>query len=217
MVPFNSALLSLPALGGSPMDMCSVLDQETADLLRSFEDRMMRRPEEVERIFQSERIGAYTDAKVRKSRDCYFELLGMLAERGLLRLTTRRRGAITPFRVQKNSGKQRLVLDCRRANVEFERAPFTEIAAAEAFTTMRVEPGRTVHVATADVEACFYQVGVQLALSEFFCLPSISATEATTLGLSVTQEGASVCSLAGALYLCLAVLPMGWSWAFWIM
>lgn len=205
--PFNKGLLSLPAIGGSPVEMSSVLDQETADLVRSFEDRMLRSSEEVEGTFKDEQIGMHTYAKVRRSRACYFDLT-MLNEMGLLHFTPRRRGRITPFWLQSESGKQRLVLDCRRVNVEFQSAPFTEIAAIEAFNACR----------SGKIGACCHRRrrgmpppsgGTAGSVSELVCLPTSSAAEAASFGLLVTQSCVSIDPVVGDLFPCLFVLPMG--------
>lgn len=60
-------------------DMCSVLDDETADLVRPFEDWIMRDAEEVERAFKSERFGSYTEVNIRRSQECYYDFLANLA------------------------------------------------------------------------------------------------------------------------------------------
>eukprot|EP00971_Amphidinium_carterae_P055426 1092568-Amphidinium_carterae.1 len=79
------------------------------------------------------------DRRLRSNRSDYLEFLTMMMERGLLKPISplQRKGFITPFFVKKKNGKQRLVLDCRMVNMLFSHAPYTELAAAEAFTGSR--------------------------------------------------------------------------------
>eukprot|EP00959_Pyramimonas_sp_CCMP1952_P218752 4574479-Pyramimonas_sp.AAC.1 len=78
-----------------------------------------------------------------------------------------------------------------------------------------MEPGQELYAASADIEACFYQCGGIEKLSNYFCLPSVSADVALELGLAVDIRGQDIAGREGV-HPCLVVLPMGWSWSFWL-
>jgi hypothetical protein len=110
---------------------------------------------------------------------------------------------------------QRLVLDCRLVNAYFKDSPFTEIAAAEALASVETEVDQEVFIASGDIKACFYQCGIDEALSEWFCLPTVSGDEARAIGINAYDDGTPLPAGAAAVSLSMAVLPMGFSWAFW--
>ena len=81
----------------------------------------------------------------------------MLAKRGLLGLTRRRRGTVSPFFVKKKKGQQRLVLDCRAINQLFRKPRRPEMGPAESIQRMQTPEGQTSYEADADLKNCFYQ------------------------------------------------------------
>ena len=91
-----------------------------------------------------------------------------------------------------------------------------EIGGAEALASLEVPPGASVYAAVADIKNCFYQAGLPTSLCEFFCLEAVSVSEAIALGFEVFTDGTPlVGNDAGLVDICLIVLPMGWTWAFW--
>ena len=124
-------------------------------------------------------------------------------------------GASLRFFVGKKGNKQRLVFDCRRTNQRFCHAPFTEIGCSEAFSSIEVPSGQCLYSASADVVSCFYQCGIPVELSEFFCLDGISGAEALAIGFRTNLDGTPILGSEAELFPALLVLPMGWGWAFW--
>ena len=110
----------------------------------------------------------------------------------------------------RRGGKLRLVFDCRVANAYFSKGPAMEMGAPEAFTSISVPPGSRLYSASADIEACFYQCGIDPELSQFFCLPSLTGQEALSVGLCEV-EGVPVAADDAVVYPALSVVPMGWS------
>ena len=183
MVPYDADQVSLPRLGGKPVPLETVLDGAAAELVRNFEQRILR-PEETEQTAR-----CYTDVVLRRSRARYLGFLKQLADRNLLVLTRLKKGGDTPFFVSKKAGKQRLVLDCHASNELFFAAPYTEIASAESFASIEVEKHDLLYIAAADVEACFYQVAIPPAFSRYFCLKCVSTDEARLTGLDRCDGG----------------------------
>ena len=134
VAPFRAADVSLPSLGGRAVELSSVLDSDAKELLLNFDTHILRDPEEAGQVLRDQKIGSYTDALLRSSPQLYETFLKSLADRNLLRWTVERKARITPFFVNKKGNKLRLVFDCRRANVHFQRAPDMEMGSAEAFS-----------------------------------------------------------------------------------
>ena len=109
------------------------------------------------------------------------------------------------------------MLDCRRSNMFFKHAPVMESGSSESFASMRAPPGSQLYTASADVEACFYQCGIQEELSRYFCLPPVSGAEALRAGLTHWGDGEAIDSSVRGVSPALAVMPMGFSWAMWLM
>ena len=69
-----------------------------------------------------------------------------------------------------------------------------------------------LYVAQGDIKDYFYACGIDPQLSEYFCLPPIDQEEMTSLALSL--PGMTACGASPRIFPQLAVMPMGWSWAF---
>ena len=70
-----------------------------------------------------------------------------------------------------------------------------------------------MYIAQADVKNCFYQIELPEWLRPYFTLPSITRQEAISIGLVDENYDAGD---GDRIFPCLAVVPMGWSWAFWL-
>ena len=69
----------------------------------------------------------YMDPRLRRSRKLYTQLMAKLNRAGMVRLGTEAgRCEVGIFAVPKKDGRQRLVIDARRANCYFVDAPATE-------------------------------------------------------------------------------------------
>eukprot|EP00969_Alexandrium_andersonii_P022985 1005666-Alexandrium_andersonii.AAC.1 len=76
-------------------------------------------------------------------------------------------------------------------------------------------PNDSCYMATADIKNCFYQCGVPPEWSEFFALDAVTGEEAAGFGQDIDIWGVAVAP-AQKYYPVLRVLPMGWTWSFWI-
>ena len=70
-------------------------------------------------------------------------------------------------------------------------------------------------MAEADIQNCFYQIGVEPWLSEFFAFGAEDVSWIRSLGVQHDLHGNPL-PLSGSLHPVFTVLPMGWSWSFWI-
>ena len=124
---------------------------------------------------------------------------------------------MTPFFVQKKGDMIRLVWDCRLANLLFRLAPQVDLGAGDCLKDLDLSRGKSVWISQADVKNCFYQICLPQWLIPCFCLDPIPKSKAWSLGTQHDYRGISLeFGLAGLVHPALAVLPMGWSWAFWV-
>ena len=75
--------------------------------------------------------------------------------------------------------------------------------------------GKSLHIGQADIEDCFYQCGIPLEFVDYSCLESVPDSFAQDLGYESDIHGVPL-TKNGRCYPVLKVLPMGWSWAFYI-
>jgi len=122
---------------------------------------------------------------------------------------------IQPFFVTKKGGKQRLVLDARRANQWFRRPPCPDMRAGEALQRLELTSGQELFIGTADIRNCFYQCGVPPWLSEFFGFSALPVEQARHGGARLDVWGQDL-PVTGCVFPVLQVLPMGWGWSFYI-
>ena len=108
----------------------------------------------------------------------------------------------------KKSGALRLVFDCRRGNQHFMDPPRLSLFSGAGFSEVQTDEGQELSFASFDVCNAFYQYGVPAWVSEYFCLPKVTAKE---IGITHFQ-GHEVDADAG-FFPQVAVAPMGWSWA----
>ncbi|CAK0891757.1 unnamed protein product, partial [Prorocentrum cordatum] len=191
-------------------DLVSIME-----VLTNFEDLILASPDVV-----SERRGRtpsrpYFDVALRADKKAYVNFVQRLMDRRLLGVASESLSLVTPFSVAKKNGGQRLALDCRLTNILFAHAPTVEIGSSEAMSAIELEPGQELYAASVDIEACFYQCGGIGRPSNYFCLPSVPVEVALELGLTVDVCGQEFTGRE-RVHPCLVVLPMGWSWSFWL-
>jgi hypothetical protein len=113
------------------------------------------------------------------------------------------------FFVKKKSGDLRLIFDTRRSNCKFEAPPYTGLPSAEGLADLEAGVDHPLIFGAGDVEVCFYQYALPLALRGYFGLPAVKAKFLPggfrrDLGCSTKEESVR--------FRC-RVIPMGWSWA----
>ncbi len=139
--------------------------------------------------------------------------------------------------VAKQYGKLRLILDCRRTNLLFRSPPRTVLGSIESWSRVRLGektstnlepecPGTEVHekgappdgtmfVSQEDVRDCFYRLGIDPELGAYFGLPEADPIVLKEVFGGVLPDEVLGLILEGSpLVPNMAVLPMGFSWAF---
>ena len=213
VVPYDSSKLSLPGGQVTPVPLEGLLAGELAACLNL--DNILA-DDDVIRYRTEEHVEPYTDVVIASSRSARQSFLTSLYKCGILGFSRSMRGRITPFCVKKKGDKQRLVLDCRAINKHFRYPPKPEMANVECIGQLAAaHEGSDVFIGTADIKNCFYQCGVPKNLSRYFAFDAVPSSWALDMGALTTIDGEPIYE-CGRLYPVLLVLPMGWSWSFYI-
>ena len=120
---------------------------------------------------------------------------------------------------KKGRERLRLVIDARRANRLFKKAPWCPLGSIESLCRVRVSQEQTLFTAQEDVRDFFYRLGIDETLSVMFGLPALKlsvlrkAFAASGVALPNCLEPGSCPEVVTPT---MQVLPMGFSWAFWL-
>ena len=158
----------------------------------------------------------YTDVVLRGDGKARLQFLRRLVDSGIMGACRVQKARVTPFFVKKKADAIRLVWDCRGAHRYFKPPPPVELGAAECAQRIELGVDETLFMAQADVQNCFYQISLPLWMTPYFAWDRISAREALEVGLTAYVDGTPVKLTDGYVYPCLQVLPMGFSWSFWV-
>ena len=140
---------------------------------------------------------------------------------GFLGVSSQCRGRVGAFCVTKKPKmtdgvlvqRQRLILDCRQVNLQFKPPPHCELGALSALTEIVLGKDDTLYVSGADIQDCFYAARLPPGLADFFCLPhDISLDEY----YRIFGDDASFEYGRSWVSPCITVLPMGFSWSFYL-
>ena len=233
VVPYDQAKVSLPDGSLNPVMLADVLAEKTMGhlILSSMladDDTVLERRE----------FGAapqYTDEAMRGDPGLLRDFSLRLLECGVAGVTSVKKDTVSPFFVKKKGDKQRLVLDCRRVNEIFRRPPSPDLGGGECFSRLCTveregratgtvgptegdacaEQRKKVYFADADIKNCFYQCGMPGDWCDYFVLLEVDRAWLISHGFSTMINGEAL-PAAGPLYIALKVLPMGWTWSFYI-
>ena len=211
--------LSLPTLGAVGVDLVRAVDESIRDVVVNFEERMLQHDDVWTTLSRdTEHLTPYNDPGL-KDRTTYLEFLRLLHERGILSFSQRCRGRVGAFTVSKKSKvvdgvvckRQRLVLDCRQVNMLFRPSPHTELGSLSSLADIALGPSQQLFMSGADIQDCFYAVHIPAEMMSFFCFESdISGSEASWV------SNGSWCGDGDHWSPCINVLPMGFSWSFYL-
>ena len=216
---FGVTVPSYVSSGG--VSLVDALDDPLKNKVIDFENWMLRDASSWSEVCQLvDTVKPYNDPSLR-NRKKYLEFLERLVKGGILSWTRTCRGRVGAFCVSKKSKlvngalqrRQRLVLDCRQTNLQFKDAPYTSLGFLSALCELEVPPDQDLFVSGGDIRDCFYAVVMAEGMSDYFCFSTdLSIDEASTLfGIPMSDFGDG-----GAISPCLSVLPMGFSWSFYL-
>ena len=211
LAPMDLDLLSLPEKGSRGATMAEIFDGAA----ESFVQRLMTKvsAEEVgcQRKAASGLRAPYVDPLIKNCPRRYAAFCKRLQDSGLVEFRETYKEQVGVFTVWKKSGKQRLVIDARLANMRFEEPETVHLATGSTFAAIEVDPGPAIEVGGVDIADAFYHIELIEDLREFFALPGIRASD-----VGVTKCGGKHVPGHQKVFPCLKVVPMGWTHALWI-
>eukprot|EP00438_Fugacium_kawagutii_P002019 Skav214231 [mRNA] locus=scaffold1133:6956:10370:+ [translate_table: standard] len=220
VVPLQLDRLSLPDGTGAGVDLKSALDPSLLSVVENFEDFMLQDPDVWTSISRDcSHLKPYSDPSL-KDRKQYLIFLKMMYDRGILSFVDRCRGRVGAFTVSKKpkvvdgvvKQRQRLVLDCRQTNLLFRPSPHTELGSLASLAELDLDRNDTLYMGGSDIQDCFYGVHIPTEMMQYFCFEhDITGADACWVsgGAFVRDDMAMVSP-------CVNVLPMGFSWSFYL-
>ncbi|CAK0898069.1 unnamed protein product, partial [Prorocentrum cordatum] len=223
VVRYVRSRVDIPEVGAVIPPVESVLDGIGRSYVLDYEQAMMKTPDEWSRVLESEPpVTPYMDEVLKRDPVAYHTFIGDLVKANMLGFTYRPKDLVTPFFVAKKSGAQRLVWGARVPNRRFRDPPPLAMGTSAAYGRLQLPDDRKedgsfstkLFCAQADVRNYFYALGLREELGLFFSLPPVSQASLSQWGVEAvgTPEGPS----GGWVWPFLRVVPMGWSWAFWL-
>ena len=213
--------LSLPSGTIAGVDLAAEFQGHFREMLCDYETWMLQDAGAWSELAEvASQVRPYNDPSLHK-RSSYILFLKHLKECGVLGFTDCCRGRVGAFTVAKKPKevggvkveRQRLVLDCRQVNLQFKAPPMTELGSLAALTELELGEGESLFTAGADIQDCFYACNMPDGMKQFFCLMSdLSVHECCEVfgGKPADYEGQH------RIAPCITVLPMGFSWSFYI-
>eukprot|EP00438_Fugacium_kawagutii_P025119 Skav230792 [mRNA] locus=scaffold312:103074:108500:+ [translate_table: standard] len=220
VVDLDLSCLSLPAGQVAGVVLGDSLEEPLAEMVKDFETWMLQDSDTWSSICdQAYKIKPYDDPSL-KDRAKYISFLQHLHGCGILGTTSCCQGRVGTFCVSKKpkvvegqvKQRQRLILDCRQVNLQFREPPHCELGALSALGEIVLEEGQVLYASGSDIQDCFYAARISDELSSFFCLlPDLSLHEAQSIFGPHFQH-----SPGSRISPCITVLPMGFSWSFYL-
>ncbi|CAK0857017.1 unnamed protein product [Prorocentrum cordatum] len=208
VVSFDDSLVSLPEAGNVPVPLGElVAGVGDLDVEAAIHEQLLPRKDAESNLSEAPRQ-PYMDAILRAQPHAYAGLVRRLHTAGMVTFSAAPRERCGLFFVRKKSGKQRMVIDCRRANCWFRRPSTVAVATGSALGELAVPEGEQLYVGHVDICDAFYHFGLPEAFRDYFALPAVKAGD---VGLTVL--GGRPLAPGSRAWPVLAVLPMGWSHA----
>eukprot|EP00438_Fugacium_kawagutii_P035174 Skav225825 [mRNA] locus=scaffold2516:14315:17246:- [translate_table: standard] len=163
------------------------------------------------RVDESDLKQPYLDPVLKHDKKQYADFVSRLHQANLVEYRLEARECVGVFFVWKKSGRQRMVIDARRANLWFGRPQKVSLATGSAFSRIQVDSGPPIHVGGVDISDAFYRIALPSEFRDLFALPGLSAK-----ALRLTELDGVPIDPKQMLFPCFRAIPMGWSHALWI-
>eukprot|EP00971_Amphidinium_carterae_P152973 3032700-Amphidinium_carterae.1 len=208
IAPLDVEKLSLPSPERAPVPLEEVGGEAGSQIVQRVLLKRIPCKEIVSgRIEQSGIRRPYVDPGLRNPQR-YAGLVVALLERGLLEFHERSVCQTGVFAVWKKNGKQRLILDARWSNLNFEGPDDVRLATGQSFGALEVDQGSPVCLGQVDIADAFYTLLLPKELRTLFGFPSIAAKHIPR------KHWPSWASSGGVkLSPCFRAVPMGWTLA----
>ncbi|CAK0874147.1 unnamed protein product, partial [Prorocentrum cordatum] len=198
---YDRNLLSIPHVGAKPVPVKEMLPPKVRCCLEDLNNILLDDQEWDAVCERADPIKLYMDPKLRYSKKTYFQFVRDCHSAGLIRWAPLARGRVTVFCVAKKTGKQRLVVDCRATNRRFRRCPYLPMGTGSSWGEILLED-------------YFYACGIDDDLSSYFCLDDVPGWLVSEL--EGNDSRFSQFYGRDAVAPAFRVLPMGFSWSFYL-
>ena len=216
--------LSVPDMNVKGVPITELLDGAAGKFIKDPENYMLQDSSNWGAVCDDvAKIRIYDDPKLR-NRMFYLRYLKKLHKAGILSWSCSPKGRVGSFVVKKKpkdvNGKlvnrQRLILDCRQVNLLFRAPPATELGSLPALGDIYIPDKYDLHIAGADIRDCFYACSLPSTLRDYFCFTGdITLEEAHSIFGSDCFDSMGL-DTGVIISPCLDVLPMGYSWSFYL-
>ena len=208
VAPMDMGLLSLGG-AGVPADLVQLLRDGRSEVRGFVKDFLLPKDQAEGRLgLEGVPRRPYSDPLLHRPRE-YERLLAVMSSKGMIEYSLDVVETCGLFSVWKKNGRQRLIIDARRANCWFKDPPKTRLSSGDSFARLFAAADLTVELGQTDIQDAFYQLAMPVELRPYFGLAPVRAGR---VGVSVTVEGSQV-SPSTLIYPRLCVLAMGWTHA----
>lgn len=212
LAPMDLDLISLPPPSSTAASLDMIFGEEAGKFRHRLLSMVLADAEVKQRKADVGLKAPYVDPLLRSSPRKYADFCRLLHERGLVEFRHHGRERVGVFTVWKKSGKQRLVIDARLANMHFEAPPSVSLATGASFGLLEVPGGGPpLEVGGVDIADAFYHISLDEDLRELFSLAPLRAED-----VGITQVQGQEVKANQMVFPCLKVVPMGWTLALWI-
>ena len=209
--PYQEELLSWPAEGSHPVALATLWGDGGLEKVGSFlTNELLPAPVAAERVGQSTLKKPHWDPRL-LSRKRYTSFINQMRSRGLVDFRADIKQQVGVFCVSKKSGKLRLIIDARLANLHFSDPASLGLCTGAGLSSIELGEESVLHIGHADLQDAFYHFQLPELLRPYFGLRPVRAGD---VGVTVLDDGTPVAE-GDWVYPTLCVVPMGWSWAMW--
>ena len=209
---FNLEAVSIPEAGWEPIGLHDLWGSNGRKIVDDFVQQQLLPPEEAKLNLDATGLGCTYWDPILRHRKTYAKFVKRLAASHLVDFSLSPvREEVSFFCVYKKNGRQRLIVDARRANAHFREPDYVHLTTGDGLGGLEFPSNSSVKVCTADLKDAFYHLALPVELRDVFGLPRVRAGDVGVFSLN-----GSVVSANQWLSPRLAVVPMGWSWALWI-
>lgn len=218
-VPMDLSSLSLPSGAVAGVELLGALKGPVKGMVENFEEYLLRDAGDWNALADSTAsLDPYNDPLL-LGRKGYLAFLKKLFDSGVLDFADSCSGRVGAFSVAKKPKvvdgvpiqRQRLVLDCRQTNLLFKPPPQTRLGSLASLAESELSESCDLYISGADIKDCFYAVTMPPGLRRFFALAwDITSDELRHVsGGQLSDDGRVHVPV-------IKVLPMGFSWSFYL-
>jgi hypothetical protein len=208
---YQKDLISLPCAGDVPSPLDVILGHRAESVVGTLRQKLLSQGVVDARKGESSLKALYVDPIFRRQRSVYAEFISRLHASNLVEFRTEARERVGVFFVWKKSGKQRMVVDSRLANLWFDCPEKVHLATGTAFSRLEVDEGPPIEVGGVDIKDAFYRIELPSEFRDLFALSHLPAKildPGMLAGLDVSPDQ--------LIFPCFRVVPMGWTQALWV-